>query len=62
MATHTPSELLKAWQREEITTEMAIGHLIQNILKLEAALVAVNLALYQLRAEVDSRGEVKCDE
>jgi len=62
MATHTPSELLKAWQREEITAEMAIGHLIQNILKLEEALVAVNLALYQVRAEVDSRGNVKRDE
>jgi len=46
--------------REEITPEMPIGHLIQNVLKLEEALVTANLALYQLRTEVDSL-RVDCD-
>jgi hypothetical protein len=54
MGTLTPPELFRAWQREDLTAEMAIGQLIQTILKLETALTNLNLTLYQLRADVDS--------
>lgn len=35
MGTITPQELLKLWQLEKITCEMAIGHLIQNLVSLK---------------------------
>ncbi len=54
MGTHTPTDLLKGWRLKELTTEMAIGHLIQNLLTLETALTNINITLYNLRADVDS--------
>lgn len=54
MGSLTLLKLLNAWQREEITAEMAIGQLIQQVIKLETALTKLNLTLYHLRAEVDS--------
>ncbi len=54
MGTIPPQDLLKKWQREEITVEMAIGHILQNLAKIQTAIDAINLALYNLRAMVDS--------
>ncbi len=49
-----PQDLLNKWQREEITVEMAIGHILQNLTKVQIAIDAINLTLYNLRAMVDS--------
>ncbi len=54
MGTMPPQELIKKWEREEITVEMAIGHILQYIAKIQTAIDAVNLTLYNLRATVDS--------
>ncbi len=54
MGTMPPQDLLKKWQREEITAEMAIGHILQNLAKVQTAIDAINLTLYDLRAMVDS--------
>ena len=54
MGTMPPQELLNKWKREEITIEMAIGHILQHLAKIQTAIDAINLTLYNLRATVDS--------
>ncbi|MCP4367427.1 MAG: hypothetical protein GY797_04825 [Deltaproteobacteria bacterium] len=54
MGTMPPQELLNKWKREEITTEMAIGHILQHLAKIQTAIDAINITLYNLRATVDS--------
>ncbi len=41
MATMPPDELLRLWSRESLTSDMAIGHLIQNLVHQQAALAAM---------------------
>jgi len=54
MGTMTPEKLLQQWTLEQMTTEMATGHTLQNLVKIQRALDAINLTLYKLRADVDS--------
>jgi len=54
MGTLPAKELLKKWEREELTVEMAIGHILQHLVKLLAALEAIKVTLRNLRADVDS--------
>ncbi len=49
MATMPPTELLKLWDREEMTPEMAIGHMLQNMVKEET----FQRMLLNLRADVE---------
>lgn len=53
MATMPPDELLRLWSRESLTSEMAIGHLIQNLVQQQAALTAMQSSLAGLRKEVE---------
>lgn len=54
MGTLPPQELLKKWEHEEITVEMAIGHILQHLVKILAALETIKITLRKLRADVDS--------
>ncbi len=54
MGTVSPAELLKLWALEQVTLEMAIGHLIQNQVRLDKTIQAINLSNSNLRADVDS--------
>lgn len=40
MAALPPEELLRLWRQEALSVEMAIGHIIQNLVKLQDALNA----------------------
>jgi hypothetical protein len=51
--THTPEKLLSLWAREKITAEMAIGHILQNLVQIQAMTASNSRALHQLRREVD---------
>jgi hypothetical protein len=42
------------WAKEQLTLEMATGHSLQNLVKIQQAVDVINLALYNLRADVDS--------
>ncbi len=53
MATEPPAELWKLWKQEQLTTEMAIGYLIQNQVKHEQAMIAANQARAGLRSDLD---------
>ena len=50
MGALAPSELLRGWEQGTIPPEMAIGHLVQNLVKLQTSLELHMHALAQLRA------------
>lgn len=54
MGTMHPQKLLNKWQLEEMTVEMEIGHILQNLVKTQAAIDAINIVLRKLRTDVDS--------
>ena len=54
MGTFPPDELLKMWQREELTVEMAAGHIVQNLVQLHERLERVTGSLLKVRQDVDS--------
>ena len=54
MGTITPDELLKLWKLEKMTVEMAIGHILQNLIKVHAATETLDASLYGLRGDVDA--------
>ncbi len=53
MGTMTPSELLKLWKLEKLSVEMAVGHILQNLVNIHTANETADASLYKLRADVD---------
>jgi hypothetical protein len=53
MGTISPQELTQMWQRETISPEMAIGHILQNLVNLQKALDATNTTYFTLRADLE---------
>ena len=53
MGTMTPSELLKLWKLEKLSVEMAVGHILQNLVNMHTAIEIADASLYKLRADVD---------
>lgn len=53
MSTLSPSALLKAWAVDNMPPEMAIGHVLQNLVKLASMLETHTVMLHNLRADVD---------
>ncbi len=54
MATVSPKELLGLWSREQLTVEMATGHLLQHLVTLHATTEALKQAVHLLQAQVDT--------
>ena len=54
MGTFPPDELLKMWQREELTVEMATGHIVQNLVHLQRRFEQYKGSLLKVRKDVDS--------
>ncbi|MBV7335959.1 hypothetical protein KFU94_48525 [Chloroflexi bacterium TSY] len=54
MAAIAPTELLRQWELEQITPEMAIGQLIQNQVKQQEFLESNSRMLSIIRLDVDS--------
>ena len=48
MGTNTPDKILADWKLEKITTEQAIGQMLQNIIRLEREIHELNQKLYDL--------------
>ncbi len=48
MGTMTPEKLLQLWKLEKISVEMAIGHVLQNLVKLQTEHKARTIAIYDL--------------
>jgi len=54
MATVTPGELLRLWTQESITSEMAVGQLIQHLIHQQATIEALQMRLGTLQAAVSN--------
>ena len=54
MSTIPPRELLHRWQLEKISVEMAIGHILQNLVNTQKSLDVINTEYFTLRADVDA--------
>lgn len=51
MSAMQPGELLRQWAGEDLPTETAIGHVLQNLVKLQASVDALKETVALLRAE-----------
>lgn len=54
MGTLPPKDLLREWTLEKLTIEMVTGHTLQNLVKVQQAIDAIQITLRNLRADVDS--------
>jgi hypothetical protein len=54
MATVTPGELLRLWTQESITSDMAVGQLIQHLIHQQATIEALQVRLGTLQAAISS--------
>jgi len=54
MSTLTPTELLNLWKQEQMTIEMSIGHILQNLVKQQIALEALLVTQSKLRTDINS--------
>lgn len=57
MGTVTPTKLLNLWAQENISVEMAIGHILQNLVLQQKNLDTANSALHQIRADMNNLQE-----
>ena len=48
MGTKTPEQLLADWKLEKISTEQAIGHILQNMIRIEREFHDLNNAMFQM--------------
>jgi len=53
MGTIPPTELLDQWRIEALTVEMAIGHILQNQVRLYESVEHLTHTLHKLRVDVD---------
>ena len=53
MGTMPPKELLDLWTRDDISVEMAIGHILQNLVKLQTTVETNHLKLRQLQINLE---------
>ena len=53
MSTMPPDELLKLWTLEKLPLEMAMGHVLQNLVKIQASLEALRTSSRKLQGNVD---------
>ncbi|NIW50353.1 MAG: hypothetical protein GWN30_37945, partial [Gammaproteobacteria bacterium] len=53
MGTMTPQELLRLWTLDKITLEMAMGHVLQNLIQLQATSETHGRSLVKLQAGLD---------
>jgi hypothetical protein len=53
MSTMPPDELLKLWKLEKLPLEMAMGHVLQNLAKMQATIETLETSFYKLRSDVD---------
>jgi len=55
MSHHDPEKLWSLWQRDQLDGEMALGQMLQNLVKYDKDLAAANLTVHQLRDRVETQ-------
>jgi hypothetical protein len=53
MGTISSKELLKLWRLEKLTIEIAIDHIIQNLINIQKTVDVTNTDIFTLRADLD---------
>lgn len=53
MGTMSPDELLSLWKLEKMPVEMAMGHVLQNLVEVYVDIKALDASLYKLQGDVD---------
>lgn len=53
MGTISSKELLKLWKLEKLTVEMAIGHIIQNLVNIQKTVDLTNTEIFTLWADMN---------
>ncbi len=51
MSTITPQEILNQWKLEQIPVEMAMGHVLQNLIQQQTILDSLTLTVSKLSAQ-----------
>lgn len=54
MGTMPPKELLTLWARDDMPVEMAIGHILQNLAKLQTNIEANHLNIRQIQSTLEN--------
>jgi len=54
MGTMPPKELLTLWTRDDMPVEMAIGHILQNLAKMQATVEANHLKIRHLQTDLEN--------
>ncbi len=53
MGALTPTELFTLWKQEQVTVEMSIGHMLQNLVKQQTTIEALVSALGKMCVDLD---------
>ncbi len=54
MSTYEPDQLLQLWKQDKIDTEMAIGHLLQNLVTQQQTLKKMNSLLLRFQLDLEN--------
>ncbi len=54
MSTYPPDQLLQLWKSEQIDSQMAIGHVLQNLVILTELINKLNAAQVRVKLDVDN--------
>ncbi|MFN8496125.1 MAG: hypothetical protein U0350_51510 [Caldilineaceae bacterium] len=54
MSTYEPEQLLQLWKSEQIDSNMAIGHLMQNLVLQQEAMKKMNAVLIRCQQDIDN--------
>lgn len=54
MSTYPPDQLLQLWKTEQIDSQMALGHLLQNLVILAELVNKLNAAQVRVKLDVDN--------
>jgi len=53
MSTLPPKELLSLWSREELSVEMATGHVLQHLVAMQTTIETLKTAVSILQGQID---------
>ncbi len=56
MGAMTPEELLRHWSGEALSADMAIGQVLQHLVKLQTTVESLNRTVSKLRADTEALG------
>ncbi len=54
MSTYPPDQLLQLWKSEQIDSQMALGHVLQNLAILAELVNKLNAAQVRVKLDVDN--------